>query len=69
MFLSVPGYVVALVNDGQLQVIAASDDQLDVVANYQVSQTSTWAPPVLWEDRILIKDDQTLTQWRLSPKE
>lgn len=69
MFLSVPGYVVALINDGQLQVIAAKDDQLDTVASYQVSQTSTWAPPVLWQDSILIKDDQTLTKWRLSPKE
>lgn len=64
-FLSIPGYVIALINDGELRVIAASGDRLDQVASYRVADSSTWAPPVLLENGILIKDERSLTRWTL----
>jgi outer membrane protein assembly factor BamB len=66
MFLSIPGYVVALINDGQLQIIAASSDRFEKVASYRVSESATWAPPVLLESGILVKDSETLTLWSLA---
>ena len=66
MFLSIPGHVVALINDGQLKFISATGDQLEEVASYRVSESPTWAPPVLLKDGILVKDKQTLTLWSLS---
>ncbi len=66
MFLSIPGHVVALINDGQLKIIAASGDRFKMVASYRVAESSTWAPPVLLESGILVKDSQTLTLWSLA---
>ena len=69
MFLSIPGHIVALVNNGQLQVISATGDQFKKVASYSVAENSTystWAPPVLVEGGILIKDNHTLKLWSLS---
>ena len=62
-FLAIPGLVVALINDGQLQIIAAKGDGFDKVASYRVSESQTWAPPVLLEGGILVKDHDTLTRW------
>ena len=64
-FLSIPGHVVALINDGELQIIAATGNRFEKVASYRVSESSTWAPPVLLERGILVKDTQTLTLWSL----
>jgi outer membrane protein assembly factor BamB len=66
MFLSIPGHVVALINDGQLKIVKASGDQFDEVASYRVSDSPTWAPPVLLKDGILVKDKQTLALWSLT---
>jgi hypothetical protein len=62
-FLSIPGYVIALIDNGQLQVIKASGDRYERVASYKVAASPTWAPPVLLENGILIKDRSTLTRW------
>ena len=70
MFLSISGYVVALINSGELQIIAASGKSFKRVASYRVAEGSTfstWAPPVLLESEILVKDNKTLTAWSLSP--
>ncbi len=64
-FLSIPGHVLALVNDGQLQVVAASGGGFEKVASYRVSESPTWAPPVLLKQGVLVKDDKTLTLWSL----
>lgn len=65
MFLSLPGHIVALINDGTLEVIAANGDRFEKVASYRVSESSTWAPPVLLENAVLVKDSETLTRWSL----
>ena len=62
-FLAVPGYVVALVNDGTLQILAANRKQFKKVASYRVAERPTWAPPVLLNRGFLIKDNQMLTFW------
>ena len=65
-FLAIPGHVVALVNDGELQVIAANRNGFKKVASYRVAENSTWAPPVLLGSGILVKDSLTLTRWSLA---
>ncbi|MFP6657745.1 MAG: hypothetical protein VB853_06150, partial [Pirellulales bacterium] len=64
-FLSIPGHVVALINNGELQVITASGVRFEKVASYRVSETQTWAPPVLLKSGVLVKDNRTLTRWSL----
>ena len=61
--LAIPGYIVALINDGELQIIAARGDRFEKVASYRVAESPTWAPPVLLASGILVKDRQTLTRW------
>jgi outer membrane protein assembly factor BamB len=65
MFLSIPGHVVALADKGELKIIAAKGKDSEVVASYDVSDTPTWAPPVLLQNSVLVKDLQTLTRWKL----
>ena len=62
-FLAIPDHVVALTDGGKLQIIAATGDEFKVVASYQVSESPTWAPPVLLESGVLVKDLETLTLW------
>jgi outer membrane protein assembly factor BamB len=65
-FLAIPGHVVALINDGELQIIAASGERFEKVASYQVAESPTWAPPVLLENGLLVKDNDSLTLWSLT---
>ena len=65
MFLSIPGHVLALINHGELRVIAARRDRYEQVASWRVAKGGTWAPPVLLQNGILIKDMETLTFWSL----
>lgn len=66
MFLSTPGYIAALINNGELRILAASPLQYQQVASYRVAEDHTWAPPVLLKDGVLIKGHQHLTMWSLS---
>jgi hypothetical protein len=65
-FLAIPGHIVALINDGQLKILAANEKRLETVASYRVAEGSTWAHPVLLENGILVKDHQNLTLWSLA---
>lgn len=65
MFLSVPGYVLALINDGELKIIKATGQRYQPVASYRVAESRTWAPPVLLRNDILVKDQRRLTRWSL----
>jgi outer membrane protein assembly factor BamB len=64
--LAIPGHVVALINDGELKVIAARGDRFETVASYRVAESPTWAHPVLLANEIVVKDVQTLTLWSLA---
>ena len=66
MFLSIPGHVMALVNDGNLQILAATGDRFVTLASYRVAESPTWAPPVLLHGGILVKDQQSLCRWSLA---
>ena len=65
MFLAVPGYVLALVNHGELHIIEATGDGFRKAASYQVANSPTWAPPVLLKRGLLVKDHEALTLWSL----
>ena len=65
-FLSVPGHVLALIDDGELQVLKAAGAKTEVVTRYKVAENPTWAAPVLLKNKLLIKDRDSLTLWRLS---
>ena len=65
-FLSVPGHVLALLAHGELRIIAAKAEGYEKVASYRVAEEETWAPPVLLQNAILVKDKQSLTRWSLS---
>ena len=64
-FLSIPGQILALINDGQLHVFSATGDRFQTVATYRVADSPTWAPPVLLADGLLVKDQNRLTRWLL----
>ena len=65
-FLSVPGHVLALIDDGELQVLKADGTETRIVTRYKVADNPTWAAPVLLKDKLLIKDRDSLTLWQLS---
>ncbi|HCV99485.1 MAG TPA: hypothetical protein DGJ56_09340 [Verrucomicrobiales bacterium] len=65
-FLSIPGHVLALIDDGELQVLKADGAKTEILAKYKVADNPTWAAPVLLKDQLLIKDRNSLTLWRFS---
>ncbi|MBT3635559.1 MAG: PQQ-binding-like beta-propeller repeat protein [Opitutae bacterium] len=64
-FLSFPGHVLTLSHQGRLVVFKASPNGFQFVANYTLSDSSTWAAPVLLKDGILVKDADSLSLWTL----
>ena len=55
-FLAFPGHVMALTDRGQLHLIAANPKVHQRMASWKVSETPTWAPPVLLPNgQLLIK--------------
>jgi outer membrane protein assembly factor BamB len=63
MFLSFRDHVLALTNNGNVKIYLNSENAFQIVANYKVSDTQTWAPPVLLKQGLLIKNSQNLTLW------
>jgi outer membrane protein assembly factor BamB len=53
-------YVLALLSEGRMSVLRADADSYEPIADYSVSESPTWAHPVVLGDRILIKDKTTL---------
>lgn len=68
-FLSIPGYIVTLLDDGELQIIEAKGAESKKIAEYNVADRPTWAAPVLLKEGILIKDRQELIRWSFTSKE
>jgi outer membrane protein assembly factor BamB len=52
-----------LTPSGLLRIVKAQDSGYEVVKQYQVAESPTWAHPVLLPGRLLIKDESTLTCW------
>ena len=67
MLLSSPGHIAALINNGELRILHAAPDEYRAIASYRVAENHTWAPPVLLNGGLLIKDQQHLTMWSLKP--
>ena len=65
MLVAVPGFVLALIDTGELRVLKATGDSYQVVRSYRPAEGDTWAPPVLLERGMLIKDREQLTRWSL----
>ena len=53
-----------LTGDGKLIFTRADADEYKPVANYRVSTNRTWALPLPIDNRIIIKDEDSLTCWR-----
>ena len=65
-FLAIPNHVIALLDDGELHILATQSNQLRKIATYTVSDQPTWAAPVLLHNGFLIKDRETLTLWSMN---
>lgn len=62
-FLSITGHIVALRDDGVLEVIPTAEDSYRAVASYQVANSPTWTAPVLLSNGFLVKDRTKLMRW------
>lgn len=67
-FLAMPGHIAALINNGDLQIIKATGKRYEAVATYRVAADSTWSPPVLLPDSVLVKDNETLSLWSFNKR-
>jgi outer membrane protein assembly factor BamB len=52
-----------LTDDANLKIIKKNLAKYEPTANYTVAESSTWAYPVIWNNRILIKDTTNLLLW------
>ena len=63
-FISLPGHVLCLTDDGQLRVIAANGERFNPLKTYRVAEDNTWTAPALIGDTLLIKSGDHLSAWR-----
>ncbi|HKP73433.1 MAG TPA: PQQ-binding-like beta-propeller repeat protein [Pyrinomonadaceae bacterium] len=54
-----------LTNEAKLYVLAPDAKSFAPVARYEVAKSPTWAHPLVFGNRILVKDETTLTSWTL----
>ena len=64
MVLHLGSHLAWLTGDGKLIFTRADADEYKPVANYRVSTNRTWALPLPIDNRIIIKDEDSLTCWR-----
>jgi hypothetical protein len=57
----------ALTSVGRLLVVRPNGTAYELITEYRVSDTQTWAHPVFLGDRILIRDQTTLRCFRIEP--
>jgi len=57
--------IFALEDDAELVVGKAGSEGFQELKRYKVSDTATWAQPVISGDRIFVKDASTLALWTL----
>jgi hypothetical protein len=57
--------IFSLEDDGELVIMRAARDAMNVVKRYDLSDNETWAQPALSGDRIFVKDIAHLTLFTL----
>jgi outer membrane protein assembly factor BamB len=57
--------IFSLEDDGELVVIKAARDAMNVVRRYDLSDNETWAQPAISGERVYVKDVSQLTLWTL----
>lgn len=65
MILNLGKALMALEDDGELVVFDATADTFTELARYKVADAPTWAYPVVWDNKILVKDEANLSLWGL----
>ncbi len=60
-------FLLVLTNGGELLVLDAAADKFSPVRNYTVAESPTWAHPVPTTAGVLVKDESSLTLWKLEP--
>jgi outer membrane protein assembly factor BamB len=63
--LSAGNVLFLLKNDAELIIAKAGKERFEVVRQYSVAESPTWAHPVVLGNRVLIKDKSTLALWTL----
>lgn len=64
-FLSLPGHLLCLTDDGKLRVLRSSAEKYEELRTYQVAEGNTWTAPALVRDSLLIKAGEELSLWHL----
>jgi outer membrane protein assembly factor BamB len=57
--------IFALEDDGEMVVMKAARDKMNVVRRYDVADSQTWAQPAISGNRVYVKDVSNLTLWTL----
>ena len=59
------GHLIILTNDGKLIFVKTDSETYQPLASYNVSESRTWAHPLISGNRIIIKNEDSLTCWEL----
>lgn len=65
VLLGAKDLVLAQTNGGEIIVFSAGADRFEPIARYKVSDKPTWAHPAIVGNRILVKDENSLTMWTI----
>jgi outer membrane protein assembly factor BamB len=57
--------LLALTSDSTFLVFKPSKEKYEQLASYKVADSKTWAPPVLTDKRLFVKDQDSLTLWTI----
>ena len=63
--ISAGKYLFALKENADLIVIDKKENAFFPLKTYSVAESPTWSHPVLWDNKILIKDVENLTLWEI----
>jgi hypothetical protein len=57
--------VFSLEDDAELVVVRSSRTGFEPLTSYEVATSATWTPPAISGNRVLVKDESSLTLWTL----
>ena len=60
-------WLLVLTSEGELIVMEAGAESFSPVRRYTVANTPTWAHPIPTSSGILVKDESSLSLWKLAP--